>query len=197
MRIAGFYKRRLPQVGQPPRAAAAPAGRVPRNLVVRPTLLPARRVWLVLRPLSAGVPLITNPDRLYGLRVAVGTRFQRSANGMTLWALRASDAMSVPSNISFFQGEDLELDFTLTPPKDMTGWTLTSSVKDKLGGTLQFNPTVTITDAGRGLFKAVWPRGSTSALAPGDYVWDVRRTDAGSNTVLAHGEATCKQPVTA
>lgn len=138
---------------------------------------------MVLRPLISVSP----KGNAYCLR----------AGTATTWALRASQAMSVPSNISFFQGEDLELDFTLTPPQDMTGWTLTGSVKDKLGGTLQFNPTVTITDAGRGLFKAVWPRSSTTALAPGDYVWDVRRTDAGKNTVLAHGEATCKQPVTA
>lgn len=137
---------------------------------------------MILRSLVCGA----SPGNVYRLRAAT----------VTTWALRASQAMSVPSNISFFQGEDLELDFTLTPPQDMTGWTLTSSVKDKLGGTLQFNPTVTITDAGRGLFKAVWPRGNTTALAPGDYVWDMRRTDAGKNTVLAHGEATCKQPVT-
>lgn len=104
--------------------------------------------------------------------------------------------MSVASNFQFFQGEDVEIDFTLVPPQDMTGWTLTSSVSATLGGSIIFNPSVTITDAGRGLFKVLWPRSSTENLAPGDYVWDVRRTDSGKNTVLAHGEATCKQPVT-
>jgi hypothetical protein len=104
--------------------------------------------------------------------------------------------MSVQSNIPFFQGEDLLLNFTMQPPTDLTGWTLTSSVKDKLGGTVQFTPTASIVDAGRGKFQVVWPRSATSALAPGDYVWDVRRVDAGGNSVLAHGEATCKQPVT-
>src|SRR4051794_1726099 len=105
--------------------------------------------------------------------------------------------MSVQSNISFFQGEDLLLTFTMTPPTDISGWTLSSTVKDKLGGTTQFTPTYAITDAGRGVFTLTWTRAQTSALTPGDYVWDVRRTDSGFNKVLAHGEATCKQPVTA
>jgi hypothetical protein len=104
--------------------------------------------------------------------------------------------MSAQSNIPFFQGEDLTLNFQMVPPTDITGWTFTSTVKDKLGGTVQFNPVVTVLDAGRGRFKAVWPRANTSALAVGDYVWDVRRVDSGNNAVLAHGEATCRQPVT-
>ena len=104
--------------------------------------------------------------------------------------------MSVQSNIAFFQGEDVTLNFTMVPPTDITGWTITSTVKDKLGGTVQFNPTVTIVDSGRGKYKASWPRANTSTLSPGDYVWDTRRTDSGANTLLSHGEATVRQPVT-
>jgi hypothetical protein len=104
--------------------------------------------------------------------------------------------MSVQSNLEFFQGEDVLLTFTLTPPQDMTGWTLAGTVRDKLGGTSQFTFTPTVTDAGRGIFTATWSRSNTSALAPGDFVWDVRRTDSGKNTVLAHGQITVKQPVT-
>lgn len=106
--------------------------------------------------------------------------------------------MSVQSNLVFFQGEDILLTFTMNPPTDITGWTLTGTIKDKLGGTTQFTYTPTITDAGRGVFTVSWTRGQTSALAaPGDYVWDVRRTDSGKNTVLAHGQIKLKQPVTA
>jgi hypothetical protein len=105
--------------------------------------------------------------------------------------------MSVQSNVAIFQGEDVSLNFTLTPPADITGWTIVSTIKDKLGGTTQFTPVVTITDAGRGKFKAALPRANTSSLSPGDFVWDVRRTDSGNNTVLAHGELTVRQPVTA
>jgi hypothetical protein len=104
--------------------------------------------------------------------------------------------MSISSNLNFFQGEDVLLNFNLSPPQDITGWTLTGTVKDKLGGTVQFTFTPTITDAGKGLFQVAWSRAQTSALNPGDYVWDVRRTDAGNNSVLANGEITLRQPVT-
>jgi hypothetical protein len=159
-----------------------------------------------IKPPPPPPPVPLPPDRTYRLRAAVTTTWQLRADAATTPTIRAaprttfyrraSDAMSVPSNFSFFQGEDVLLKFQLTPPADMTGWSLTCSIKDKLGGTLQFNPAVTIIDAGRGFFQASLPRASTSALAPGDYVWDVRRTDPGANTVLAHGECTCKQPVT-
>ena len=49
--------------------------------------------------------------------------------------------MSVQSNIAFFQGEDILLTLTMTPPTDITGWTLVSSVADEIGGTIWFNPT--------------------------------------------------------
>jgi uncharacterized protein YcnI len=105
--------------------------------------------------------------------------------------------MSVQSNLEFFQGEDILLTLTLTPPQDIAGWTLTGTVRDKLGGTSQFTYSGTITDAGRGVFTVSWSRANTNLLTPGDYVWDIRRTDAGKNTVLAHGQITVKQPVTA
>jgi hypothetical protein len=126
----------------------------------------------------------------------VGTVLKLRASVGTIYYLRASQAMSVPSNISFFQGEDVQLNFYVTPPTDVTGWTLTGTVKDKLGGTVQFTFTPSILDAGRGWIQVTWPRSNTSALTPGDYVWDVRRTDSGKNTVLANGEATVKQAVT-
>jgi hypothetical protein len=104
--------------------------------------------------------------------------------------------MSVQSNVAFFQGEDVTLNFQLGPPQDISAWTLTSSVKDKLGGTVQFSPAVSLIDGGRGRFKLTLTRTNTSNLPAGDYVWDVRRTDSGFNTVLAHGEMTVRQAVT-
>jgi hypothetical protein len=105
--------------------------------------------------------------------------------------------MSVQSNLEFFQGEDILLTFSLVPPQDITGWTLTGTVRNQLGGTSQFTFSPSVTDAGRGVFTASWSRSQTSGLSPGDYVWDIRRTDSGKNTVLAHGQITVKQPVTA
>jgi hypothetical protein len=183
------------------------AGKINTPLVVRPPAPPwqprtARFFGPVLPPLVTGKP----PDRTFNLRAgvgtvfnrrcAVGTVFNRRASVGTLFNLRASETMSVPSNLSFFQGEDVQLNFYVTPPTDITGWTLTGTVQNKLGGTTAFTFTPSILDAGRGWIQVTWPRSNTSALTPGDYVWDVRRTDSGKNTVLAHGEATVKQPVT-
>jgi hypothetical protein len=151
-----------------------------------------------------GPPPASGLGRKILLAASAGTRLNLTASARAKLVLAAEArttfylgaGVSVQANIPFFQGEDLTLYFTLTPLTDVTGWTIVSTLKDKLGGTVQFNPAITITDAGRGKFQAVWTRAQTGALAVGDYVWDVRRTDAGNNTVLAHGEATCRQPVT-
>jgi hypothetical protein len=187
--------------------SARVAGKLNAISVVRPPAPPwqprtARFFGPIIPPLVKGKP----PDRaftirasaanVFRLRAAVGTMFNlRSAIG-SLFNLRASEAMSVPSNLSFFQGEDIQLNFALTPPTDITGWTLTGTVQNKLGGTTAFTFTPSIVDAGRGWFQAGFARAQTSNLSPGDYVWDVRRTDSGKNAVLAHGEITLKQPVT-
>jgi hypothetical protein len=109
--------------------------------------------------------------------------------------------MSITSNLTFFRGEDVTLNFTLQPPRDITGWTMTFTVRTTLGGTIQFTKTVgagiTIVDAGRGLFQVAVASADTAALTVGRYVWDVRREDAGSKTTLADGFLTLKQEVTA
>jgi hypothetical protein len=104
--------------------------------------------------------------------------------------------MSIQSNLVIFQGEDVTLNFQMTPAQDISGWTLSGTVKPYLGGSASFTFTPTVVDGGRGQFRASWPRGNTSGLSPGDFVWDVRRTDSGANTVLAHGQLRVKQPVT-
>ena len=105
--------------------------------------------------------------------------------------------MSVSSNLTFFRGEDITLTFTMTPPTDITGWTTTFTVRNTLGGTSQFTRTPTITDAKRGVFTVAILKANTTSLAVGRYVWDVRRTDAGSNTTLAEGYIFLKQEITA
>jgi hypothetical protein len=158
----------------------------------------------VVKGARTGLPPPLGKGRSVALAANVGTTFNLAATVGTVWSLTTTarttfnlvTGVSVQANIPFFQGEDLTLNFTVVPLTDITGWTITSTVKDKLGGTTQLNPAVSITDAGRGKFQATWTRAQTSALSPGDYVWDVRRTDSGFNTVLAHGEATCRQPVT-
>jgi hypothetical protein len=109
--------------------------------------------------------------------------------------------MSVTSNLTFFRGEDITLTFTMQPPRDITGWSITFKLATTLGGTVQFAKSVgsgvTLTDAGRGVFQVSIASADTASLAVGRYVWDVRRTDAGNKATLADGYLTLKQEVTA
>jgi hypothetical protein len=104
--------------------------------------------------------------------------------------------MSITSNIVFFRGEDITLNFQMTPPVDVTGWTITLTVKDTLGGTTQFSKSATIVDGPRGLWKVTIANGDTIALAVGRYVWDARRTDSGNKSTLADGYIDLRQEVT-
>lgn len=187
---------------QKPPPVSVPGG-IARSLVIRPDVPGRSRAGMGRFAGWLSIPNTTfHPaDRTFWLHARTGRAGQATldfrAGPQTLFLRMASETMSIPSNFSFFQGEDLQLNFIMTPPQDITGWTLTGTVKDKLGGSTQFTFVPSIQDGGRGWFQASWARAQTSLLTPGDYVWDIRRTDSGKNAVLAHGEATCKQPVTA
>jgi hypothetical protein len=105
--------------------------------------------------------------------------------------------MSITSNLVFFRGEDITLNFTMRPPTDITGWNLTFTVRDKLGGTSQFTKTPTLTSATQGQFQVTIANADTASLAVGRYVWDVRREDSGAKATLADGYLTLKQEITA
>jgi hypothetical protein len=111
----------------------------------------------------------------------------------------ASSIMSITSNLTWFRGEDVTLQFALTPPyTDITGWTIQLTLKDTLGGTTQggFPLTATVTDGARGKFQFTIASGLTSSLSVGRYVWDVRRTDLGQKATLADGYLDLKHEIT-
>ena len=112
---------------------------------------------------------------------------------MTLFA----GLVSVSSRLAFFRGEDVTLDFQMVPPADVTGWAISLKVADRLGGTVQFTRSASITDGPAGKFRVTIASGDTAALAVGRYVWDCRRTTAGSKTTLADGTLDLRQEVTA
>src|SRR5262249_22591072 len=87
----------------------------------------------------------------------------------------------------WFRGEDVTLNFAMQPPQDVTGWHLTLTVKDTLGGTTQFSKSATIDDAGRGTFHFSVASADPASLAVGRYVRDVPRTDSGQKATVADG----------
>jgi hypothetical protein len=93
-------------------------------------------------------------------------------------------------------------------PRSIASWSVTFQVKKKLGGTSVISKTVgsgvALTDTGRGIITVSLAKADTSsltltsALADGEgYVWNLKRTDSGSNVVLARGELILEEEVTA
>jgi hypothetical protein len=120
--------------------------------------------------------------------------FELKANTNTAFSLGAD--MSVTSHINFFRGEDVVINFTMTPVQDITGWTLTFKVADQLAGTIKITKTAAIVNGPAGQFSVSIANADTSSLAVGRYVWDVRRVDSGYKSTVADGYITLKQEVT-
>lgn len=110
--------------------------------------------------------------------------------------------MSIETNFTWFRGEDITLHFAMIPATDITGWSLTFTVKNKLGGTTQFTKDnggtggLALVSAKAGTFKVTIAKADTQGLTPGGFVYDVKRTDSGSNAILANGTITLRQEVT-
>jgi hypothetical protein len=108
--------------------------------------------------------------------------------------------MAVKTNISFFRGEDITLTVTVTD-ENIAGWGLAFSVAKGYGQTAVFTKTtaalegIVRTDEANGEFEVTIADIDTDALATGNYVWDVKRTDAGQEAVLAYGQLNLKPNV--
>jgi hypothetical protein len=87
--------------------------------------------------------------------------------------------------ITIYRGEDVTLSFTMDPVVDITGWTLTFSVRNYAG--VVFTKTATVTSAVDGTFTIAVVDTDSDSLIPGTYLYDVWRTDEGSERVVAIG----------
>lgn len=112
-------------------------------------------------------------------------------------SLDASARRACSAYFVLHRGEDLTLYFQLTPPADITGWTLSLKAMPALGGSVQFTKSATITDGPRGRFTFTLAAADTASLAVGRYSFDVRRTDSGNKATLADGVLDLRQEVTA
>jgi hypothetical protein len=106
----------------------------------------------------------------------------------------------------WFVGEDKILEFTVyqsdgITPQNITGWTLewvlrkaASAIAATLSKTTAAG--ITITNALAGICQVAITDDDTVALAPGTYFHTLRRTDSGSETVLAFGTCVLKHAAT-
>lgn len=108
--------------------------------------------------------------------------------------------MSVRSNFTMIRGQDLTIRFSMSPPKSVSGYSLTFTVKDDIGGTTRITKTVgsgiTLFNTAKGIIDVALAAANTSSLTPRRYVFDVRRTDSGFNRELAGGELTLTKGIT-
>lgn len=114
--------------------------------------------------------------------------------------------MPSEQTLHLIRNQDVVLRVRMTPPRDITGWTIAFVVKTKLGGSTSISKStssgITITSAGRGIIEIALAAADTSgltissALASGEgYVWEITRTDSGSRLVLARGQLILEQEV--
>jgi hypothetical protein len=108
--------------------------------------------------------------------------------------------MPPEQTLRLIRAQDLTLRASLSPPREVTGWSITFQVRDSLGGTSRITKTVgsgiTLTDAGKGIITISLAKADTATLTIQSYVWDVKRTDSGNNVVLARGQLVLEQEVT-
>ncbi len=92
---------------------------------------------------------------------------------------------------------DGTINIPLAPPTAIGGWSITFEQTKRLGG----NPIYTlyvssgrngvsglqVVNSGQGIIVATIPALAVSGLDPGTYTFTMRRTDSGSQTILATG----------
>src|SRR3974390_865253 len=97
------------------------------------------------------------------------------------------------TDISFHRGEDVLLTVTMVPTVDITGWTITFTMRAKLdvlpvlvqktGG-----PDITIVNGPGGIFSVKINSSDTAGALPMEYLFDIQRTDIGNRSVLVEGK---------
>lgn len=91
--------------------------------------------------------------------------------------------------ITVYRGEDIQLDFTMSPVENITGWTLLFTVEGSSHATKLISKAGVIVSGAAGTFKVTLTATETDIRA-GVYQYDFWRTDSGSNRALAVGTFT-------
>lgn len=116
--------------------------------------------------------------------------------------LNLSEETATDLTMIFYTGEDGVINCQLSPIENITGWTLKYTVrKDKSLLPILITKTVgvgiTITDAPNSKFTISMDNADTTSATPGDYFFDIQRTNAGFHSELGIGVLTLLQPVAA
>lgn len=98
------------------------------------------------------------------------------------------ESPSYPVRADIFRGEDITLTFTRAAVTTISGWTISCRIKKNHGdASAALTIAGSITDAANGVFTVGLTSAQTQALALQSYVFDVIRSDSGSQTQMAVG----------
>ena len=96
--------------------------------------------------------------------------------------------MATITDLEIYRGEAVDLDFTISPVEDISGWTIMFTLARQKNSTFKtIERLCTITSGPAGTFRASLLRTDTD-IAPGKYYWDVWRTNGGSDKPLGLGD---------
>ena len=103
--------------------------------------------------------------------------------------------MATKADIAFYKGEDVTLTVSMSPVTNITGWTITFSLKKQYGDasalvSKTIGSGITVTDAVNGDFKVAVDSADSASLDNRAYVYDILRTNSGNKTVLTIGNLT-------
>lgn len=104
--------------------------------------------------------------------------------------------MAQLNDISFYRGEAVSLTFTMTPTTDITGWTITLTIRvnaNDAAVVLTKTPASLVTPAA-GIFSFNLSSAETKILL-GTYAYDIQRVDAASEATLSIGTLIVRQEV--
>src|SRR6185295_19810429 len=93
--------------------------------------------------------------------------------------------MAATANMSYYRGEDVDITVTMSPVEDITGWSITFTVR-KTFNVLPIliqksvGSGITITDGPNGVFVIHVDSADTANLDVGAYHFDIQRTDVGN-----------------
>lgn len=102
--------------------------------------------------------------------------------------------MATLNNLEAYRCEAVQLNFTMTPTTDITGWTISFCLKATPTDAAILTVAGSVVSAAAGTFKVNLSKANLTQPA-GVYVYDVQRTDSGSEAVLSIGAFNLKSSV--
>ena len=103
--------------------------------------------------------------------------------------------MPVVQSIVVYRGEDITLDFTMSPSKDITGWVISMTISKAYNSPNKIiQVTATLTNGPLGRFSCILTAAQLN-ISPGVYYYDVFRVNPGNLRILSVGEFEVKPDV--